>query len=113
MKYSDKPQFTHDCDACKFLGHVMDNDMYYCPGASEGGGLTVSESGTIILRRSSEGSDYHSGLGFSREWYFNCVMTHEKDVSESTIMRLLLLREAMLRAITRGYLNKDAEVFKR
>ena len=24
------PSFTHDCDACTFLGHTLDHDLYVC-----------------------------------------------------------------------------------
>ena len=41
------PQFTHDCNACKFITTVGDIDVYTC-------------GGTIIARFSSEGSDYAS-----------------------------------------------------
>ena len=58
-----KPKYTHDCDACTFLGHwrgsdlegnpVLDYDLYRC-GTS-----------TVIARYSSDGPDYISGLCFA------------------------------------------------
>lgn len=104
MKYSDKPQYQHDCDKCKFLGHVNDKDLYFC----EAGAL--HKDGTIILRNSSEGYDYHSGLVFSQECYFNEVANNESD---EHFINLLVMREAFLRAITRGYITPDADILKR
>lgn len=45
--------YTHDCDACIFLGNHVDElsctyDLYYCP------------DGTLIARHSNEGPDYYS-----------------------------------------------------
>jgi hypothetical protein len=61
----DKPQFQHDCDHCVFLGRFVDeeqdppehSDLY---ADHEGG------RGTVVVRRGNEGSDYTSGLEFTR-----------------------------------------------
>jgi hypothetical protein len=62
---SDKPQFTHDCAACMFLGrwngpmHEDNNedsrdwDLYVCQG-------------TVVARYSNNGPDYTSGLTFAK-----------------------------------------------
>lgn len=44
------PAFTHDCDACTFLGHAKGHDHYICEDAIP--------SASLIARRSSEGPDY-------------------------------------------------------
>jgi hypothetical protein len=51
-----KPIFRHDCEACSFLGHYEEHDLYYCPGEP-----------TVIARYGSEGPDYKSGLVFANE----------------------------------------------
>ena len=52
-----KPNYTHDCKQCLFLGEIVAGgklcDLYFCPQ----GGLT-----TVIARYSSEGADYASGM---------------------------------------------------
>ena len=48
------PAFTHDCDACTFLGTYDEADLYHC---GQGGRIP-----TVIARYSSEGPDYASGL---------------------------------------------------
>jgi len=52
------PHFTHDCEACVYLGHVIDcgpaADLYFC--TQRGCGCTV------IARFTSVGHDYTSGL---------------------------------------------------
>lgn len=44
-----QPKFKHDCEACTFLGHFYDHDVYQC-GTS------------LIARYSDEGHEYHSWL---------------------------------------------------
>lgn len=51
------PVYAHDCDACVFLGHYEERDLYYCPGEL---------GGTVIARASGKPSDYASGLPFGR-----------------------------------------------
>ena len=95
MNYYSEPLYIHDCDGCKFMGHVMNHDLYYCPAPGE-----------IVMRRSSDGPDYRSGLNFAQEKFFNSVMN---DCSkDETIILMLLYREALLRAITRGYVTNPS-----
>lgn len=42
-----KPKYKHDCDACKFLGHFYDHDVYTCERS-------------VIARYSDELSEYSS-----------------------------------------------------
>jgi len=56
-----KPQFKHDCDSCKFLGIIYSSsseakeaDVYFCNPVNNP--LTA----TLVIRFSSEGSDYFS-----------------------------------------------------
>jgi len=49
----DAPQFEHDCNKCLFYGRVNNShDLWYCP--------TAIPFPTMIVRHSSEGSDYES-----------------------------------------------------
>ena len=58
------PRFTHDCDACVFLGTTsyvdpfskrwIDADLYHCPAD------TLSMGGSCIARVSDEPSEYSS-----------------------------------------------------
>lgn len=48
-----KPRYIHDCKACNFLGQHNEYDLYYCARC---------EGGSVIARRSSEGSDYSSSM---------------------------------------------------
>jgi hypothetical protein len=49
------PRYSHDCDACIFLGREDDFDVYLCPD-HVGGKLR----GTLLARWSSNGPDYWS-----------------------------------------------------
>jgi hypothetical protein len=51
-----KPKFVHDCEACKFLGHHDEHDMYYCEGGHP----------TVVARYGSDGPDYTSGIELAR-----------------------------------------------
>jgi hypothetical protein len=42
-----KPKFTHDCEACTFLGHFYDHDVYICRKS-------------IVARHGHDGGDYYS-----------------------------------------------------
>lgn len=53
---STGPRFQHDCDSCEYLGQSderakRDYDLWYCARC---------DGGSLIARRSSEGSDYAS-----------------------------------------------------
>lgn len=54
-----KPQFTHDCDACVFLGSDDLHDFYFCRGD---GSRSVEISATVIARFGSRGPEYASGI---------------------------------------------------
>jgi len=47
-----KRQFSHDCDACVYLGSDEKNDFYFCKKAIP----------TVIARFGNNGEDYTSGL---------------------------------------------------
>lgn len=51
----EKPQYTHDCNNCIFLGQYENFDLYYCNITNE----------TVIARYGNEGSEYMSGIGFA------------------------------------------------
>lgn len=55
----DGPVFAHDCDACIFLGHYEDSDLYFC-GKEMG-------LGTVIARYGGDGPAYASGLPFGQK----------------------------------------------
>ena len=55
-----RPIWKHDCDRCKFLGSILNQDLYRC--ALDGG-----ISATYLLRWSSEPSEYRSKEDFERE----------------------------------------------
>lgn len=48
------PTFTHDCDACRFLGSLDGVDLYHCPNGA------FVMYGDLVRRFSSEPSDYGS-----------------------------------------------------
>jgi len=60
-----KPIFTHDCDTCKFLGHVLtvngNADVYYSCDSRE-------NYRNLIFRYSDEPADY-SHVGTERTKY--------------------------------------------
>ena len=51
-----KPQHTHDCDSCTFLGTSANYDLYHC--GQEG------SMPTVIARYGEDGS-YKSGMYFA------------------------------------------------
>lgn len=44
---SENSRFQHDCDACEFLGHTLNVDLYVCDK-------------TLIVRHGHDGPDYYS-----------------------------------------------------
>ena len=46
------PLYTHDCEVCVFIGHLLDMDLYVCP---------QGELPTLVARYSDFGPDYQSG----------------------------------------------------
>jgi hypothetical protein len=78
-----RPQFTHDCDRCVFLGRYQECDLYFCKGVG---------FPTVLARWGSEGPEYTSGLGLAHA-------DHR-------------LGEAKRRAIERGLLPSEASPSK-
>jgi len=70
--------YKHDCSECKELGTYKGTDLYFC----DNGHIP-----TVISRRSSEGSDYCSGMIFA------------------TPDGIPELYEAKIRAIKKGYIK--------
>ena len=72
------PRFTHDCENCTFLAHVVGHDLYYC--TQMGGSALVRSSRetgyewraskrglpTVIARYGNDGPDYMSGMEFGK-----------------------------------------------
>jgi len=48
-----KAKFIHDCDACVFLAHIDEHDLYVCPGDTLMGT-------SLIARYGDDGPDYKS-----------------------------------------------------
>jgi len=69
------PVYRHDCNACVFLGHYEEKDLYYCPGGPGGTG------GTVIARASGKPSDYASGLPFGKVRLGNPIVYHHLRVA--------------------------------
>lgn len=67
MKVSSRvgrPVYTHDCEDCVFLGHVVKNDLYFCDLSSvftDRPPLRGERTYTIIARDSSRPENYNSG----------------------------------------------------
>lgn len=51
------PRYTHDCEKCEYLGTYNDHDLYHCN--------KMGRLPTVIARRSSEPSDYLSGMSIA------------------------------------------------
>ena len=55
---TDTAHFTHDCEACSYLGHYdsagVHFDLYACPGEP-----------TVVVRYGNDGPEYSSGLVFT------------------------------------------------
>ena len=98
-----EPKFEHDCSQCHYMGHVLQYDLY-CH-------LGKYENGNIILRYGSDCHEYSSGEDFAMEWFLNSILSQESDVKN--IIYLLIKREAMLRAIARGYVPPSFDRLKR
>lgn len=80
------PRFTHDCDRCRFLGQSGDADLYFCASQLIGGA-------TVSARRSSEGSDYSSGMCFS--FGQNAALTEARHRAEFAGLLAYPLEEAL------------------
>ena len=46
------PQFVHDCDRCRFYGHLLGQDVYVCPDGALGPSL--------VARHGDDGPAYGS-----------------------------------------------------
>jgi hypothetical protein len=46
-----RPQYTHDCDACRFIFREGEMDLYWCNGAG---------GGSVIVRKGDEPFCYYS-----------------------------------------------------
>ncbi len=90
---SEEVRFVHDCDECFYLGHYEEYDLYY---HSDERGSPIE---TVIARRSSEGSDYISGMVFSKPYVDIVGRPHDGFPP---------LVAARIRAIDKGLL-KDGE----
>ena len=55
-KASHRPVYAHGCDACTFLAHYNDDDLYHCTQGS------TSRMPTVIARHSGKPADYTSGI---------------------------------------------------
>ncbi len=74
----EMPMFTHDCDACRYLGRKNGHDLYHCVGNREH---------TVIARFGNDPAENKSGIEFA-----------ESDPE---------LGEAYNRALLHGLINPD------
>lgn len=79
-------QHQHDCDDCVFLGTYGDADLYICFVR------TLMPEGTLLVRHSSEPSDYWSMWPVA-------VMQHEALVAGSAPAFVEALRRAQVRQL--------------
>jgi hypothetical protein len=64
VKPTVSARFEHDCEACEFVGHFRDHDIYWCPERMwDGQGRP--RGGQWVVRSSSDGPDYISCSGFT------------------------------------------------
>lgn len=73
------PRFVHEGECCKFLGHGLGCDLYWC------GERSLAQP-TVIARHSSLPEEYQSGL----------LMAMALDITEPLALALALAREAGL-----------------
>jgi hypothetical protein len=66
-KVIEKPQYTHDCEDCVFLGRFENKDLYFC---SQNQGKGISKMPTIISRFGNEPQNYISGLWLAENNHF-------------------------------------------
>jgi len=77
-------KYIHNCDGCKFLGHLLGHDLYFCNKSLD----------TVILRFGNNPPDYLSGPLYKRH-YSDPAIAQAKGDKE--LILLLLFREAYLR----------------
>lgn len=82
-KMGDGPRYDHDCSACLFCGRIEEFDIYWCAKDEAVG------AGTIILRYSSEGSEYYSTLVSIALRRDPNVTTREHDIAHRVARELL------------------------
>lgn len=87
-------RYQHDADCCRFLAHGLGCDLYHCHQH----GLP-----TVIARRSSEGSDYVSGM----------VVAQQTPVSEPLGLAYRLAVEAELEPELTSATERMVPVFPR
>jgi hypothetical protein len=90
-------RYDHDCDSCEFLGQFGEVDLWFCPGEP-----------TIIIRRSSEVSDYSSGLEFIDTAFLIMNERHPQSkefrISANCLFRSAAKAECVIRAMQLGIL---------
>ena len=91
----DTPLYKHDCDNCTFLGWDIDQDgtkvdAYFCP---------QNGMPTIILRASSEGSDYSS-------YPIAVINANLNTFAETPFVRNMLIAEDMVLFDRASHLRK-------
>jgi len=91
-----KRRYEHDCDHCDFLGQYYDYDLYAC--------VRECKMDTIIARKSSELSDYSSGLEFAL--HYGALEDWEVP-SKYNYAYVYPLFEAFKRGISKGYRPAD------
>ena len=82
-----KPKYTHDCDACIFLGRYKKLDLYACKGGSLG-------SFTLLGRYGDDGPEYSSYSAFGADvelikkfsdWYIVALYLYAKLLSSKGV----------------------------
>jgi hypothetical protein len=53
-----EPRWTHDCTACRYIGRLLEYDLYVCPQQAVGWP-------TIVARYGNDGAEYTSGSTIS------------------------------------------------
>ena len=89
MNWFVRPRFRHDCDKCVWIGQYENFDCWYCPPVK-----TNPFGGDIILRTSSEPSEYHS---YCLSIAYRIATSSNSDVQETESFPAML---AVIRAIT-------------
>lgn len=84
-----KPRFIHDCTACIYLGEYGEYDCWFCPPREQ----NIVIGGDVILRYSSEGSEYAS---YDLSTAYRIALTTNEGVKAAPTFPALL---AALRAV--------------
>lgn len=83
----NKPLYKHDCKKCKFLGSYQDEDLYIDIRSDKHNDSYGRI--TILSRRSSNPSDYTSGLIFS----FNYWNSDKNNPMSEALVRALMINK--------------------